>query len=227
MKAMILAAGRGERMRPLTDSTPKPLLKAAGKPLIQHSIEKLVAAGFDDIVINLSYRGDQIRDYLGDGRQFDCRIVYSDEGECALETAGGIIHALSLLGDQPFLLINGDIACDYPLTRLQTVPVKKAHLIMMLNPPHHPEGDFHLSDDGILLAHGANKLTYSGIGVFNPALFKNLPAEPLKLGPVLRSVMPEKQITGEHYSGFWMDIGTPERLSQLEQHLSRLTSENR
>ncbi len=221
MKAMILAAGRGERMRPLTDATPKPLLKAAGKPLIQHSIEKLVAAGFDDIVINLSYLGDQIRDYLGDGRAFNCRIVYSDEGPTALETAGGIIHALPLLGNQPFLLINGDIACDYPLARLQTTPVKQAHLIMMPNPRHHPEGDFHLSDDGVLLEHGANKLTYSGIGLFSPSLFKNLPEGPLKLGPVLRKAMPARQITGEKYAGFWMDIGTPTRLQQLERRLQK------
>jgi MurNAc alpha-1-phosphate uridylyltransferase len=220
MKAMILAAGRGERMRPLTDDTPKPLLKVAGKPLIQYTIEKLVAAGFEELVINLSYRGQQLRDYLGDGRQFNCRIDYSEEGETPLETAGGIIHALPLLGKQPFLLINGDIASDYPLARLLTLPVKQAHLIMMSNPPHHPEGDFHLNEEGVLQEQGDNQLTYSGIGLFNPALFKDLPQGSLKLGPVLRSVMAEGQITGEKYSGFWMDIGTPERLHQLAQRLS-------
>ena len=221
MKAMILAAGRGERMRPLTDYTPKPLLKAAGKPLIQYTIEKLVAAGFDDLVINLAYRGEQIRDFLGDGHRFNCRIAYSDEGKAALETAGGIIHALPLLvGDEPFLVINADIACDYPLTELHNRPLKLAHLVMMPNPPHHPEGDFHLTKEGLLLEHGENKLTYSGIGLFNPALFSGLPEEPLKLGPVLRDVMAEGKISGEKYSGFWMDIGTPERLRQLEQRLS-------
>ncbi len=220
MKAMILAAGRGERMRPLTDNTPKPLLKAAGKPLIQYTIEKLVAAGFDELVINLAYRGGQIRDFLGDGHQFNCQIAYSDEGEKALETAGGIIHALPLLGKAPFLLINGDIACDYPLARLQTIPLRLAHLIMMPNPSHHPEGDFHLTEEGLLLEHGANKLTYSGIGVFNPVLFQDLPEGALKLGPVLRSVMATGQISGEKYSGFWMDIGTPARLHQLERNLT-------
>ncbi len=219
MKAMILAAGRGERMRHLTETLPKPLLKVNGKPLIQYTIEKLVAAGFNDIVINLAYLGHKIRDFAGNGQDFGCQIRYSDEGNSALETAGGVRHALPLLGDAPFLLINADIACDYPLITLKTHRVKKAHLVLVSNPPHHPEGDFHLQTDGILAEHGANKLTYSGIGVFHPSLFSSLPSRPLKLGAVLRHNMPSPDITGEKYQGFWMDIGTPERLNEVAQRL--------
>jgi len=219
MKAMILAAGRGKRMRHLTETLPKPLLRVNGKPLIEYTIENLVTAGFNDIVINLAYLGHKIRDFAGNGQAFGCQISYSDEGDTALETAGGVRHALPLLGDAPFLLINADIACDYPLIHLKNRPVKKAHLVLVSNPPHHPEGDFHLQHDGILAQHGATKLTYSGIGVFDPSLFSNLPSGPLKLGAVLRHNMPSPDITGEKHQGFWMDIGTPERLKVLAQQL--------
>ncbi|MDT4290793.1 nucleotidyltransferase family protein [Methylomonas sp. MO1] len=219
MKAMILAAGRGERMRPLTDHTPKPLLKAAGKALIEFTIENLAAAGFGDIVINIAHLGEQIKDYCGNGKRWNVSIVYSDEGETALETAGGIAKALPLLGDEPFLVLNADIICDYPLANLRTKAIDLAHLVMINNPPHHPEGDFSLNADGVLSEKGLNKLTFSGIGVYHPKLFANIPVAPLKLRPVLNRAMQQQRISGEKFSGLWMDIGTPERLAELsEQH---------
>ena len=216
MKAMILAAGRGDRMRPLTDVCPKPLLKVAGKPLIQYTIEKLVAAGFTELVINVAYLGAQIIETLGDGSQFGASILYSHEGEEGLETAGGIIQALPLLGSEAFLVVNSDVACDFPLETLKKVPHGLAHLIFMPNPEHHPNGDFALGEDGIMRLEGENKLTFSGIGVYKPALFANLPAGKLKLRPVLEQAMEKGLISGEKFDGFWMDIGTPERLQTLE-----------
>jgi N-acetyl-alpha-D-muramate 1-phosphate uridylyltransferase len=215
MKAMILAAGRGERMRPLTDNTPKPLLSCAGKPLIQPTLEALVAAGFCDIVINLAHLGDQISDYFGNGQSLGANILYSNEGEKGLETAGGIIKALPLLGDQPFLVINGDIASDYPLKKLQHKSFDLAHLVLVDNPSHHPDGDFCLHHDGKLSEHGYKKLTFSGIGLYHPELFSGLKPESQKLGPILRQQMTNSKISGEKHAGFWMDIGTPERLQQL------------
>lgn len=215
MKAMILAAGRGERMRPLTDHTPKPLLKAAGKTLIEYNIENLVEAGFNDIVINIAHLGDQIKAYCGDGRRWQATIAYSDEGELALETAGGIAKALPLLGDEPFLVLNADIVCDYPLARLRDIAVDLAHLVMIANPPHHPDGDFALDTLGLLTSQGASKLTFSGIGVYHPTMFEGIPAAPLKLRPVLNRAIAEQRISGEKYAGLWMDIGTPERLEAL------------
>lgn len=218
MKAMILAAGRGERMRPLTDHTPKPLLPAAGKPLMQHTLEQLVTAGFTEIVINIAHLGSQIRDYFGDGRAFGATIAYSDEGDDALETAGGIIKALPLLGDAPFLVVNGDVACDFPLATLQHTAVDLAHLVLIDNPPHHPNGDFHRQTNGLLSETGAPKHTFSGIGVYHPDLFAGLTVAPLKLRPLFNQAMLEGRISGEHYSGFWMDIGTPERLTALSDY---------
>lgn len=165
MKAMILAAGRGERMRPLTDHKPKPLLEANGKPLIVHTINQLVAAGFSDIVINHAHLGQQIEDHLGDGQAFGASIAYSPEGE-ALETAGGIIKALPLLGDGPFLVVNGDIATDYPYAILKNQDFDLAHLVLINNPEHHPEGDFALDSAGQVLETGAEKWTFSGIGLY-------------------------------------------------------------
>ncbi len=217
MKAMILAAGRGERMRPLTDHTPKPLLKVNDKPLIQYTLEKLVNAGFTEIVINVAHLGQQIIDYFGNGQAFGAAIEYSNEGETALETAGGIINALPLLGDEPFLVINGDIACDYSLSALLNQEFQLAHLVLMDNPPHHPEGDFNLSKNGILSEQGADKLTYSGIGAYHPELFKQIPQGVVKLGPILRKRMSEQLISGEKHNGFWMDIGTPKRLEELKK----------
>jgi N-acetyl-alpha-D-muramate 1-phosphate uridylyltransferase len=227
MKAMILAAGRGERMRPLTDHTPKPLLKAAGKALIEYTIENLAAAGFGEIVINIAHLGEQIKDYCGNGKRWNVSIVYSDEGETALETAGGIAKALPLLGDKPFLVLNADIVCDYSLAGLRTKAIDLAHLVMINNPPHNPEGDFSLNASGLLSEQGSNKLTFSGIGVYHPKLFENIPVAPLKLRPVLNAAMQLQRISGEKFSGLWMDIGTPERLQTVgapDKHHPRETS---
>jgi len=219
MKAMILAAGRGERMRPLTDTTPKPLLLAAGKPIIQYTIEQLVSAGFTEIVINVAHLGLQIKQALGSGEQFGASIQYSDEGETGLETAGGIINALPLLGEEAFLVVNGDIANDYDLSQLHNKTIDLAHLILIPNPAHHPEGDFHLSTSHLVSAIAEPRLTYSGIGLYHPQLFKNITPGKLKLAPILRAAMLENRITGEEFNGFWLDIGTPERLKEMETYL--------
>lgn len=217
MKAMILAAGRGERMRPLTDHTPKPLLKTGGKALIDYTLENLANAGFQEIVINIAHLGEQIKEHCGDGQRWQVSIVYSDEGETALETAGGIAKALPLLGDQPFLALNADVICDYPLAELRVKEVDLAHLVMIDNPPHHPEGDFSLNSSGILSEQGSHKLTYSGIGVYHPKLFDNIPVAPLKLRPVLNQAIRDQRVSGEQFSGMWMDIGTPARLQSLAE----------
>lgn len=216
---MILAAGRGERMRPLTDSTPKPLLKAAGKSLIVRTIEQLVAAGFTDLVINHAYLGEQIEIALGDGSQFGAKIRYSPEGENGLETAGGIIHALPMMNDAPFLVVNGDIATDFPFEKLKNQPVDFAHLILVPNPQHHQKGDFHLEENGRLSMTGNERFTFSGIGLYSPEFFKNAPKNSTKLAPLLRDGMRENRITGEVFEGFWSDIGTPQRLQALEDYL--------
>ncbi len=222
MKAMILAAGRGERMRPLTDHIPKPLLPVAGKPLIVHTINQLVAAGFTDIVINHAHLGQQIEDKLGDGKHLGANIVYSPEGEQAVETAGGIINALPLLGNEPFLVVNGDIATDFPYTELQKIKVDLAHIVLIDNPPHHPQGDFALNHSGKVTEDGHQRYTFSGIGLYHPSLFNNTPTGKSKLAPLLREAISAKKVTGQHYSGFWMDIGTPERLQELDVHLRKL-----
>ena len=218
---MILAAGRGERMRPLTDLTPKPLLKVGGKALIEYSIENLVTAGFKEIVINVAHLGRQIVDFCGSGGRWGASIEYSDEGETALETAGGIAYALPLLGDKPFLVINADIFSHVPLARLRGQKIDLAHLILIENPPHHPLGDFSLSADGLLAEHGSEKLTFSGIGVYHPELFQNIPRGPLKLRPVLNRAMRQNRIHGEKFDGLWMDIGTPQRLLEIENLLGQ------
>ncbi|PPK70769.1 MurNAc alpha-1-phosphate uridylyltransferase [Methylobacter tundripaludum] len=216
MKAMILAAGRGERMRPLTDHTPKPLLQAAGKPLIEHTITQLVANGFNDIVINHAHLGLQIEDRLGNGHQFGANISYSPEGEHALETAGGIINALHLLGDEAFLVVNGDIATDFPFAELKNLAVDLAHLVLVDNPAHNAQGDFGLDKDGLLVSSSAERFTFSGIGLYRPELFHNRPKGPSKLGPLLRRAMTSGRVSGQKTDGFWMDIGTPERLQELD-----------
>jgi MurNAc alpha-1-phosphate uridylyltransferase len=216
---MILAAGRGERMRPLTDNTPKPLLEAGGKALIEHHLFNLERAGFHDIVINLAWLGRRIREHLGDGGKYGVRIRYSDEGAHALETAGGIIHALPLLGDAAFLLVNGDIWTDYPYAELALGDGALARLVMVDNPPHHPGGDFAL-EQGLLRARGDTLLTYSGIGLYRPALFA--PYAPGKRGlrEVLDAAITQNRIEGLHYRGGWSDIGTPERLRALQSTLA-------
>jgi MurNAc alpha-1-phosphate uridylyltransferase len=218
MKAMILAAGRGERMRPLTDHTPKPLLKVAGKALIEHTINQLVAAGFTELVINHAHLGQQIEDYLGNGQRFGAQIRYSPEGE-ALETAGGIVNALDILGKEPFLVVNGDIATDFPYASLHNIFVELAHLVLIDNPSHHPAGDFGLAKDSKLTNEGEQRLTFSGIGVYHPDLFKSTPPGKSKLAPLLRQAITEHKVSGQYYQGFWMDIGTPERLNDLDKHL--------
>lgn len=217
MKAMILAAGRGERMRPLTDHTPKPLLPVRGKPLIAYTIEQLVAAGFTDIVINHAHLGEQIEQQLGNGQAFAATITYSPESE-ALETAGGIINALPLLGNGVFLVVNGDIATDFPFATLRQQRVDLAHLILINNPSHHPDGDFGLTQDGKLLATATQKHTFSGIGLYHPDLFKGIAPGKSKLAPLLRQAIADGRASGRHYQGFWMDIGTPERLNDLAAH---------
>lgn len=218
MKAMLLAAGRGERMRPLTDTTPKPLLEVAGKALIEYHLEALHRAGIGEVVVNHAWLGEVIEARLGDGRRYGLHITYSPEIPAALETAGGIIQALPLLGDAPFLVINSDIWTDYPLLRLPRAPDGLAHLVMVDNPPQHPAGDFHLQD-GRLSAEGEPRLTYSGIGVYRPELFAGLPPGVRPLAPLLREAMQAGKVSGEHYTGAWFDIGTPERLAELDRRL--------
>ncbi len=215
MKAMILAAGRGERMRPLTDHTPKPLLPVAGRTLIEHTILQLIAAGFNDIIINHAHLGQQIEDHLGDGQRYGASICYSPEGTQGLETAGGIINALPLLGDDVFLVVNGDIATDFPFAELKNQAVDLAHLVLVDNPEHHPQGDFGLDNTGKVLENCTEKLTFSGIGLYRPELFSNIPAGSSKLGPLLRQAMANQRVSGQKFAGFWMDIGTPERLQDL------------
>ncbi len=220
MKAMILAAGRGERMRPLTDHIPKPLLPVSGKPLIEHTITQLVTAGFTELVINHAHLGQQIADYLGDGKQLGAHISYSPESE-ALETAGGIINALPLLGKEPFLVVNGDIATDFPFTKLKNVPIELAHLILIDNPEHHPDGDFGLERTGKLTNTNGQRFTFSGIGVYHPNLFNSTPRGKSRLAPLLRHAITENKATGQYYSGFWMDIGTPARLQELAGYFNQ------
>ncbi|MGR9100746.1 MAG: N-acetylmuramate alpha-1-phosphate uridylyltransferase MurU [Gammaproteobacteria bacterium] len=215
MKAMILAAGRGERLRPLTDHTPKPLLPVAGRPLIEYTIEALVAAGFTELVINLAHLGEQIKDRLADGRRYGADIEYSDEGGGALETAGGIIHALPLLGKEPFVVVNGDIATGFPLSTLKNKRIDLAHLVLTPNPDHHLEGDFALEGDRVRL-EGPEKYTFSGIGIYRPALFADLPPGKQRLAPILRRAIEQDRVSGEFYDGFWMDIGSRQRLKELE-----------
>lgn len=222
MKVMILAAGRGERMRPLTDHTPKPLLPVAGKTIIEHTIVQLVSAGFSEIIINHAHLGLQIEDYLGDGRRYGASICYSPEGEKGLETAGGIINALPLLGSEVFLVVNGDIATNFPFAELKNVTVDLAHIVMVDNPEHHPQGDFVLDMTGRVIENGTEKLTFSGIGLYRPELFCNTPPGSIKLGHLLRQAIVSKRVSGQKFTGFWMDIGTPERLQNLNDlHASK------
>lgn len=233
MKAMLLAAGRGERMRPLTDQKPKPLLEAGGKPLIVWHIERLARAGITELVINHAHLGMQIEAALGDGSRFGVRIRYSDEGT-ALETAGGIAHALPLLGDEPFAVINSDIYCDYDCALLPERATAlqasgdAAHLVLVDNPPHHPNGDFALSGNRIYALPPSPfplpaLLTFSGIGIYQPSLFSRIPrggAAPL--APLLREQIALGKVSGEHYPGLWIDVGTPQRLAELDNQLCSL-----
>jgi len=218
MRALILAAGRGERLRPLTDHTPKPLLEAGGRPLIEHTISALARAGFTELVVNLAHLGEQIQARLGDGSRLGVSIAYSHEGEEALETGGGIFNALPLLGDGPFAVVNGDLATDFPFERLRGHPRGLAHLALVPNPHHHPKGDFALAD-GTLSATGEPRHTFSGIGVYRPGLFSACKPGKFPLAPLLREAMAEGLVSGELYEGFWMDIGTSERLREFDERL--------
>ena len=223
---MILAAGRGERMRPLTDHTPKPLLSVGGKPLIMWHIEHLREAGFSEIVINHAHLGQMIEDTLGDGSAFGVRIRYSPEGS-ALETAGGIARALPLLGDAPFLVVNGDVFCDADFAGLRRAaeelnPVRCAHLLLVANPEHNPGGDFGLTPDGLVHEGEGERLTFSGLGAYHPALFAGLsPNAPAKLAPLLRAAMARNRVSGARLLGRWVDVGTPERLAWIDQLVSQ------
>lgn len=237
MKALVFAAGRGERMRPLTDTLPKPLLEAGGRRLVEWHLEKLAAAGFTEVVINIAWLADAFPRLLGDGSRYGVRITWSREGEVPLETGGGLLHALPLLGDAPFLVVNGDIWTDYDFARLPREPAGLAHLVMVDPPAHAPAGDFrletsgHLHDRDAAGAVDAPVLTYAGIGVYRPAVLdgwrgvighapgarEQPPRFPL--APLLRAAMRDGRVTGEHHRGTWTDVGTPERLADLDRRL--------
>ena len=223
MRAMILAAGLGMRMRPLTLKTPKPLLSAGGKRLIEYPVERLVAAGITEIVINHAWLGEQIEAFLQDGRRYGARITYSPEAE-PLETGGGIRRALPLLcpqGKEPFLVLNGDVFSTHPLDGLAALQPKPggAHLVLTDNPPWHPDGDFALEPSGRVREQGGERLTFSGISVLTPELFAGVAEQSFALAPLLRAAMRKGLVTGEHHQGCWEDVGTPERLAQLDQRL--------
>lgn len=230
MKALIFAAGLGERMRPLTDTTPKPLLQVGGKRLIEWHLEKLAACGIDDVVINTSWLATQFPEVLGDGARWGLRIRYSYEGATPLETGGGMLHALPLLGDEPFLLVNGDVWTDLDFATLPREPEGLAHLVMVDCPPQATQGDFALDADGHVRSDGPQRLTYAGIGVYRPQLMDgwrehsrdagaddNPPR--FRLAPILRAHMADGRIHGRHHRGRWTDVGTPERLARLDAEL--------
>ena len=217
MKAMILAAGRGERMMPLTETTPKPLLKVRGLTLIEHSIIALKKANITNIIVNVSYLGGQIKAYIGNGSKLGVRITYSDEFSGALETAGGIIKALPLLGKEPFVVINSDVLSDYDLSQLKLPIGSLAHLVLIDNPEHNKNGDFSLINEHQVTTAGHNSYTFSGIGIYHPNFFKAHKSNQgikLPLYPLLKEAMVNNQLTGEYYDGAWQDVGTPERLNQ-------------
>ncbi|MEH6559512.1 MAG: nucleotidyltransferase family protein [Oceanicoccus sp.] len=222
MKAMILAAGLGKRMRPLTDNVPKPLLLCAGKPLIVYHIEALVAAGVKDIVINHAYLGEMIEETLQDGSAYGASIQYSAEKK-PLNTGAGIANALPLLGDAPFILSNGDVWTDFDFSQLARLDLDLAHLVMVSNPQHNPEGDFSLTENGVLLADRFSDrgigLTYSGIAVLHPRLFSFCPSGPFPLRQPLIDAMAKGRVSGQYFGGRWTDVGTPKRLQELEQQM--------
>jgi N-acetyl-alpha-D-muramate 1-phosphate uridylyltransferase len=227
MRAMVLAAGRGERMRPLTLDRPKPLLEVAGMPLVGHHLHALAMAGFRDVVVNVSWLGDQIRAALGDGSRYNVRVRYSDEGPEPLETGGGIFRALPLLGPGPFLVLNGDVWTDFPYAKLRESlrPADLAHLVLVANPDHNPHGDFVLRSGRVVEDEAGTdredqRLTFSGVGIYRPELFVGCADGPFKLAPLLRVAMRAGRVGGELHDGEWMDIGTPQRLEELDRRLS-------
>lgn len=234
MKALIFAAGLGERMRPLTNHTPKPLLMAGGKPLIVWHLEKLAAMGVRDVVINTSWLAEQFPATLGNGERWGLQLHYSYEGLTPLETGGGMWHALPLLGDAPFLLVNGDIWTDYDFALLPREPAGLAHLVMVDRPDHATHGDFALDEHGYVRADGPNRLTYAGLGIYRPQLLEGwqeiagddhaVDDKPrFRLAPLLKAHMPGNLVTGVYHSGRWTDVGTPERLARLDTELTSTT----
>ena len=232
MKAIIFSAGKGERMRPLTLTTPKPLLVAGGRPLIVWHLERLAAAGIDDVVINTSWLGDQFEPALGDGSRWGLRLHFIDEGTVPLETGGGILNALPQLGDAPFMVVNGDVWTDVDVAALPRQPAGDAHLVLVDNPVQHPRGDFILHDDGSVSDTGdAPRLTYAGVGVYRPSILEGwrevigategAAAVPPQFGlaPLMRHAMKRGRVTGQHHTGHWTDVGTPERLAALNAAL--------
>lgn len=221
MKAMLLAAGRGERMRPLTDSVPKPLVPVGGRALIVWHLLALARAGIREVIINLSWLGAQLRDALGDGSQFGVSIAWSDEGPVPLETGGGIFHALRLLGADPFLVVNADIWTDIDFGRLALEPDAHAHLVLIPNPPHHPRGDFGLEGDRVVNRE-TGRLTYTGVGVYSREFFAGCSAGRFPLLPLLNRAIAAGRARGEVHRGQWCDVGTAERLASLSARLSAL-----
>jgi MurNAc alpha-1-phosphate uridylyltransferase len=217
--AMILAAGRGERMRPLTDTTPKPLLQVAGMPLIQYHVEALANAGVQHLVVNHAHLGEQIVAFLGSGERWGVSITYSPEPPGALETGGGIFQALPLLGGDPFWVVNGDVWTDYTFSAHSLAAETLAHLVMVDNPMQHPAGDFVLNSSGRLSDNEGDRRTYSGIGLYRPELFTGCSAGVFPLAPLLRKAMTQGLITGEYFAGRWLDVGTPQRLAALDEAL--------
>lgn len=220
MKVMILAAGRGERMGALTKTCPKPLLKVAGRALIEHHLVTLKRQGFTEFVINVAYLGEQIKAALGNGEQWGVHIEYSDEGEQALETGGGIFKALPLLGKAPFLVVNADVWTDFPFASLRTKVDKGIHLVLVNNPEHNKNGDFCIQDGVVRLAD-KERYTYSGLGVFNPDVFKQHSSGVFPLAPMIRQLITKDQVSGELYGGEWVDVGTPDRLADLNVKLQQ------
>jgi MurNAc alpha-1-phosphate uridylyltransferase len=220
MKAMVLAAGRGERMRPLTDATPKPLLEVGGQPLIAYHLRALSRAGVRDIVINLSWLGSQIRERLGSGAGYGLSIEYSEEGPVPLETGGGIFRALPLLGAAPFLVVNADVWTDFDFRGFQLDAAADARLLLARNPPHHPQGDFGLDGDHVV-ERASERFTYCGIGLYSPELFAGCSAGRFALLPLLKRAIAARRLRGQVHQGEWLDIGSPERLAELDARLKR------
>lgn len=220
MKAMVLAAGRGERLRPLTDTMPKPLVSVGGKPLIAWHLAALARAGIREVVINLSWLGEQLRAALGDGRAFGLAIRYSEEGPVPLETGGGIFRALPLLGPEPFLLVNGDIWTDLAFDSLALGSGALAHLVLVPNPPQHPRGDFGLEPGGIVVNRDSDRFTYSGVGLYRPEFFDGCEPGRFPLLPLLNRAIAARRLHGEVYRGRWSDVGNAARLTALNAELA-------
>jgi len=220
MKAMVLAAGRGERLRPLTDTVPKPLVEVAGKPLIAWHLAALARAGIREVVVNLSWLGGQLRAALGDGRSFGVAIRYSEEGPVPLETGGGIFRALPLLGAEPFLVVNGDIWTDLPFGSLTLAADALAHLALVPNPPHHPRGDFGLEPSGMVVDREEDRVTYCGVGLYRPEFFHGCQPGRFPLLPLLNRAIAARRLHGELYRGRWSDVGTVARLTELNAALA-------